>query len=152
MWYWRLCCATKADATHSASAYPLFRLVVLKPSCTLSRHESSIVTSPILHTTSDLQQSASLLEVSIRSSNTTRQQPTSVNYQTTCLVLCAAHNTTNILSLRLSTAIIAITELMSVDIRACRASLRFPARDVTVSRAQLSSVHTGDLTRPLDRG
>jgi hypothetical protein len=42
--------------------------------------------------------------------------------------------------------------LMSVDIRNSCTSLRFPSRNETTSRAQLSTVHTGDSTRPIDRG
>jgi hypothetical protein len=40
--------------------------------------------------------------------------------------------------------------LMSVDIRQSLTSLRFPSRVETVSRSQLSKVHTGDSTRPAE--
>ena len=40
--------------------------------------------------------------------------------------------------------------LMSVDVRQAFTSLRFPARVETVSRSQLSKVHTGDSTRPAE--
>jgi hypothetical protein len=40
--------------------------------------------------------------------------------------------------------------LMSVDIRQALTSLRFPKRVETVSRSQLSKVHTGDSTRPAE--
>lgn len=39
---------------------------------------------------------------------------------------------------------------MSVDTRQSLNCLRFPSRFETVSRSQLSKVHTGDLTRPID--
>jgi hypothetical protein len=40
--------------------------------------------------------------------------------------------------------------LMSVDIRQACTSLRYPSRVETVSRSQLSKVHTGDTTRPAE--
>lgn len=40
--------------------------------------------------------------------------------------------------------------LMSVDIRQALTSLRFPSRVESVSRSQLSRVHTGDSTRPAE--
>lgn len=40
--------------------------------------------------------------------------------------------------------------LMSVDIRQACTSLRYPSRVETVSRSQLSKVHTGDSTRPAE--
>jgi hypothetical protein len=40
--------------------------------------------------------------------------------------------------------------LMSVDARQSLNCLRYPSRFETVSRSQLSKVHTGDLTRPID--
>lgn len=45
---------------------------------------------------------------------------------------------------------VAVFTLMSVDLRASCTCLRYPARFVPVSSAQLSSVHTGSLTRPSD--
>ena len=41
--------------------------------------------------------------------------------------------------------------LMSVDIRQSLTSLRFPSRVESVSRTQLSRVHTGDSNRPAER-
>ncbi|KZF23133.1 hypothetical protein L228DRAFT_105000 [Xylona heveae TC161] len=55
------------------------------------------------------------------------------------------------LILKLQTAASASSSiLMSVDSRLSRTCLRFPARVENISRSQLSSVHTGDLTRPAE--
>lgn len=43
-----------------------------------------------------------------------------------------------------------LSALMSVDRRQSFTCLRYPSRSETVSRTQLSKVHTGDLNRPID--
>ena len=40
--------------------------------------------------------------------------------------------------------------LMSVEARQCLYCLRYPSRFETVATSQLSKVHTGELTRPID--